>query len=94
MLKRIEDGEEIKERELLTGIRVGISDVERLINRFVVAPGASEMFIAKIKGVCAAANMSCLGNKLKRSCFHYDWLNRQQEQMLPMQLNDRAPIGS
>jgi hypothetical protein len=66
-LERIEQNEDIQESELSPGIRIGISDVDRLINRLVVAPGASEAFMDQVRGLCAAVGMSWLARKLELS---------------------------
>jgi hypothetical protein len=75
LVESVERDEDIKLSELSPGIRVGISDPGKLMNRLVVAPGASEAFMDKIKGLCAALKMSSLAGKLERSYFHYEWLN-------------------
>jgi hypothetical protein len=49
LVQRIEAEEEIREQDLSSGRPVGISDMQRLIKKIVVAPGASDEFIEQVR---------------------------------------------
>lgn len=73
LLHRIEAGEEIEEKELSPGQLVGISDMQRLIKKIVVAPDASDEFIEHVRAVCAEHQKLWLWNIIERSYSDRMW---------------------
>jgi hypothetical protein len=67
LLTKIEQNEEIKEAEISPGKLVQIGDIQKLIRRLVVAPGASDSFVKLVKGVCSAYGRTLLASRVERS---------------------------
>ncbi len=67
LLTRIRKNEEIKEGEISPGKLVKIEDIQKLIRRLVVAPGASDSFVKLVKGVCSAYGRTLLASRVERS---------------------------
>lgn len=70
---KIEAGEEVEEKELSPGQLVGISDMQRLIKKIVVAPGASDEFIEKVQATCAEHRKCWLQTLIERSYSDRMW---------------------
>jgi hypothetical protein len=73
LLEKIEAGPEIREEELSKGRLVGISDMQRLVRKIVVAPGASDEFIEQVRSACAEYRMTWLWNLIERSYSDRMW---------------------
>jgi hypothetical protein len=73
LLQRIEAGEEFHEEDLSPGRPVGISNMQRLIKKIVVAPGASDEFIDQVRAACAEHQMRWLWNLIERSYSDRMW---------------------
>lgn len=58
LLQMIEAGEEFREEDLSPGRPFDISNMQRLIRKIVVAPGASDEFIETVRAACAEYRMS------------------------------------
>jgi hypothetical protein len=53
LIDRIEADKEFREEDLSPGKLVGISNMQRLVQKIVVAPGASDEFIATVHRACS-----------------------------------------
>ena len=73
LLDRIEAGGEFREEHLSEGLPASISDLRRLIKRVVVAPGASDQSIEKVRSACAEHQKCWLGNLVERSYSDRMW---------------------
>jgi hypothetical protein len=73
LLQKIEAGEEFREEVLSRGRPVGITDMQRLIKKIVVAPGASDEFIEQVRAACAERSKRCLWNVIERSYSDRMW---------------------
>jgi hypothetical protein len=73
ILERIGRGEAIDEAALPHGKSVQISDMQELIKRIAVAPGARDDFIRLVKDVCGTYHKIWLGNLVERSYSDRSW---------------------
>jgi len=73
LIGRIEAGKEFREENVSPGRPVGISDMQRLFQKIVVAPGASDAFIERVQVACAEHGKSWLSNVLERSSADRVW---------------------
>jgi hypothetical protein len=73
LLGRIEAGEELREEGLSPGRLAGISNMQRLIKKIVVAPGASHKFIERVRATCAAHRKRWLWPLIERSYSDRMW---------------------
>jgi hypothetical protein len=73
LLDEIEAGVEIREEELTKGRLAGISNMQLLVKKIVVAPGASDEFIEQVRSACAEHRMTWLWNRVERSYSDRMW---------------------
>ena len=73
LLQKIEAGEEFREEVLCRGRLVGITEMQRLIKKIVVAPGASDEFIEQVRAACAERSKCWLWNVIERSYSDRMW---------------------
>lgn len=73
LIGRIEAGQEFREEHLSRGQRVDISDMQRLIHKIVVAPGASDVSIKSVENACAKHGKPWLWNVIERSTADRTW---------------------
>ncbi len=73
LLERIEAGMEFREEDLSPGRPVDITDMQRLMKKILVAPGASDEFIEQARAACAEHRMRWLGNLIERSYSDRMW---------------------
>lgn len=73
VLQKIEAGEEVRDEDLSRGKPVGIREMQRLIKRIVVAPGASNDFIDQLRAACLEHRKGWLGNVIERSYSDRMW---------------------
>lgn len=71
--RKIDAGISFGEEELSRGRAVGITNMKRLINKIVVAPGASDEFVERVQSACAERRMQSLGNLVERSSSDRMW---------------------
>ena len=73
LLQTIEAGKEFQEEDLSPGRLVGISNMQRLTEKIVVAPGASDQFIEGVRAACAEHQMRWLSSLIERSYSDRMW---------------------
>jgi hypothetical protein len=73
LLQKIEAGEHFREKCLSRGRSVGITDMRRFIKKIVVAPGASDGFIKRVRAACAKHRRRRLWNVIERSYSDRMW---------------------
>ena len=73
LLKAIEAGVRFRKGNLLKGLLVGINDMRRLVKRIVVAPGASDEIMERVRAVCSKHRMRWLGNLIEWSYSDRMW---------------------
>lgn len=73
LFQRIEAGEEVREKDLSTRRLEGLADMESLIEKIVVAPGASGEFIEQVRAACAEVNKRWLWPLIERSSSDRTW---------------------
>lgn len=73
LIRRIDAGEEVREDGLSHGRPIDITDMQRLIKKIVVAPGASEELIEQVRAACAEHSMRWLWNVIERSYSDRMW---------------------
>ncbi len=74
LLQRIEAGDEIRKEDLCPRRLFAITDdMQRLIKKVVVAPGASDEFIENVRAACAEHRMCWLWNLIERSYSDRMW---------------------
>jgi hypothetical protein len=67
IMRKIEADQDIEEAKIARGHSFNAGNLQELIKRLVIAPGADDSFIALVKGVCAAYQRNWLGKKVERS---------------------------
>lgn len=67
LVERIERNENFGEGSLSLGRPAGISDMPRLIQKVVVAPGAKDSFVRLVKDVCARYGKGWLSDRIEKS---------------------------
>lgn len=73
LLQKIEVGEEVREDDLSRGRASEITDMQRLVKRIVIAPGASNKFIEQVRGTCAEHRKRWLWKVIERSYSERIW---------------------
>lgn len=73
LLQRIEVGQEVREEDLSSGQPFAITDMQRLIKKIVVAPGAADDFIERVRTACAEHRKRWLWNLIERSYLDRMW---------------------
>ncbi len=73
LLQKIEASEEVQEGGLSRGKSVGITDMQRLIRKIVVPPGASDEFIEQVREACAQHRDRWLWKVIERSYSDRMW---------------------
>jgi hypothetical protein len=73
LLKKIEAGVPFRKKNLHPGQLYPISNMQRLVKKIVVVPGASDKFIKKLQDVCAASQKRWLGKLIERSYSDRMW---------------------
>jgi hypothetical protein len=73
LLDRIEAGTEFREEDLSPRRLFLISNMQRLINKIVIAPGASEEFIENLRAACAEQRKCWLWTLIERSYSDRMW---------------------
>jgi len=71
--ERIEAGVQFREEDLFPGRPVGISDMQRLFKKIVVAPGASDEFIEQVQAACAEHRKRWIWDLIERSYSDRMW---------------------
>jgi hypothetical protein len=69
----IEAGKKLRKKDLSPGRRVDTGDMGRLIQKIVVAPGASEQFIEDLRGACVEYRKRWLWTRIERSYSDRMW---------------------
>lgn len=73
LLERIDAGEAVSETELSRGSTFEIDDMQRLIKKIVVAPGATDEFIQQVRTTCGTYRMQWLWSFIERSYSDRMW---------------------
>jgi hypothetical protein len=73
LLERIEAGEKFRGEDVSRGKAIPITDMQRLVKKIVVAPGASDEFIADVRSICADHHKRWLGRLIERSYSDRMW---------------------
>jgi hypothetical protein len=73
LIEQIEAGEEFREEDLSFGRSADIGDMQRLIKKIVVAPGACDEFIEQVRATCAEHRKRWLWTLIERSYSDRMW---------------------
>jgi len=73
LLQKIEAVKQFRDEDLSPGQPLGITDMQRFIEKIVVEPGASDEFVEQVRGACAEHRKRWLWNVIKRSYSNRMW---------------------
>lgn len=73
LLQRIDSGEDMQGKNVSSGQSIGISDMQRLFKKIVIAPGATDDFVEKLRAVCAKNRKRWLWKLIERSYSDRMW---------------------